>query len=69
MKRLLDAIPNSTLAANIKPKLLICPPMAKSSWKIVSASERATIPILMPSLSRKKPMNRRVNMLGSEYRE
>lgn len=66
MKRLLDAIPNKTLAANIKPKLLICPPMAKSNWKIVSASDRATIPILMPNLSRKNPMKRRVNMLGNE---
>lgn len=66
MKRLLDAIPNRILAANIKPKLLICPPMAKSNWKRVNASDRATIPILMPNLSRKKPMKRRVNMLGRE---
>lgn len=59
-------MPKSILAVSISPKLSICPPIAKSSWKTTRQKERRTMPILMPNLSRKNPMNSKVKILGSE---
>lgn len=61
-----DAMPKSILAVSISPKLSICPPIAKSSWKRTRQKERRTMPILMPNLSRRKPINSKVKILGSE---
>lgn len=53
IKMLLEAIPNSILAVSISPKLPICPPMAKSSWKMTRHNDNTTMPCLIPNLSRK----------------